>query len=94
MFDPSALRSIVLKEQGTYDQIPWLIEYVSMCMPASFPRSDHLIAFGVAVEVRACFWARVSWVSSVGSRYAMPPALKGALDAVTHGGHDAAYVRK
>ncbi|RDX47197.1 cytochrome P450 [Lentinus brumalis] len=26
VFDPAALRSIVLKEQGTYDQIPWLIE--------------------------------------------------------------------
>ncbi|KAI0720771.1 cytochrome P450 [Cerioporus squamosus] len=26
VFDPTALRSIVLKEQGTYDQIPWLIE--------------------------------------------------------------------
>ncbi|KAM5531524.1 hypothetical protein V8D89_010179 [Ganoderma adspersum] len=26
VFDPTALRSIVLKEQGTYDQIPWLIQ--------------------------------------------------------------------
>ena len=28
VFDPTALRHIVLKDQGTYDQIPWLIECV------------------------------------------------------------------
>ena len=38
VFDPTALRSIVLKEQGTYDQIPWLIECVSRPLPFS---SDH-----------------------------------------------------
>ncbi|RPD55983.1 cytochrome P450 [Lentinus tigrinus ALCF2SS1-6] len=34
VLDPTALRSIVLKEQGTYDQIPWLIESTRLLLGA------------------------------------------------------------
>ncbi|KAI0716430.1 cytochrome P450 [Earliella scabrosa] len=34
VFDPTALRHIVLKDQGTYDQIPWLIESTRLLLGA------------------------------------------------------------
>ncbi|CDO70522.1 hypothetical protein BN946_scf184569.g65 [Trametes cinnabarina] len=44
VFDPAALQSIVLREQGTYDQIEWLVRHLRELTPVFWEVANRLVS--------------------------------------------------